>query len=542
MLDDAQSYLAARKKTRQLPNGNLKITNGADKAKAEALPFIFSGQDQQALDRNLQAFVEYLQTKTFHDAESEHEYLQDLSYTLHERRSRFKLKVSVTASSVNHLISKIQEQDFEDDMTASKGTSKGKHSKGHLLTDLPSYTWDHSKTYWAESRASKEFRQRKHPQRSLIGAPQSTYGENEHVWRGYLRLTDEPWVKDHQVEDAIIYPAAGFIAMAIEAARDVADTGRIIDRFNLRNVQFHSAAVIKDDVPMEFVIQLRTHRTGTRQTTSTWLEFVISTCHNEKNMRENCFGLLSIEYLAAEDSNLAKEQSREEDRIVKEYKEYEAKCDTAQTTRDLYEELASVGLNYGTAFQQISTVRKSKGLSSSQVKIYQPDDSLAHWPHVIHPATLDCMIQTVFPALVGRTGHLQAAMVPVLLEELSISAKTPVGCFNGFSKAKYVGARDMVAEFAMLDGTSKPIVVTKGLHCAAINATLSTSIEAEAQRRICSQSMWIPAMDLLSPVEQFKVIQSAPSKLAKVRLLGLYFAKLFTDDTTVYRNVGLCSH
>jgi acyl transferase domain-containing protein len=551
VLDDAQSYLASRDiqraslrtKIQPMPNVNEGMANGngkpADlKSLTNELFFVFSGPDQQALERNLKVIAQHLQTKTFSDLESESEYLRNLAYTLSERRSMFRLKAAIVAVSVDQLASRIRERcivriDKHVAVPTKSNLANGNEGKitRHLLTDLPSYAWDHSRTYWAESRASKEFRHRKHPQRSLIGAPQPSYGEGEHIWRGYLRLLDEPWVKDHQVLGAIVYPAAGYIAMAIEAARDIADKGRAISRYTLRDVQFHSAAVIKEDVPLELIIQLRPHRTATRATSASWLEFAISSCHNERNMRENCFGLLSIEYEAADDSPLALEQSQEEDRILKQYERAHGECGINQNPKALYEELASVGLNYGQAFQQISKVTKSEGCSSCQVELYTPDRIPdGDLRPVIHPATLDCMIQTIFPALVGHRARMQAAMVPTLLEHMSISAQTPTStgtCFRGFSTAKYGGAREMVADFAMLDHeTSKPAVITTGLRCTAISELPKSTVEASevGGRSICSRIVWTPAMDILSPAEQLQVIQSATSlhKLRNVRL-DFYF-------------------
>jgi acyl transferase domain-containing protein len=520
VLDDAQSYLASKESgsgnansgtrfsqtTGRLTNGN--ATNGDLQAPTEALNFFFSGQDEQSLVRNFEAMVQHLQTKSFPNSQSEFEYLQNLAYTLSEHRSRFRVKAEVVASSVTQLVSKIQERDFAhvNDLTTTsklnRANGKVDTRKQKILTDLPVYSWDHSRTYWAESRASKEFRLRNHPQRSLIGASQPSYGENEHIWRGYLRLSDEPWVKDHQVLGAIVYPAAGYIAMAIEAAQDIADKGRTVGRYNLRDVQFHAAAVIREDVPLELIIQMRPHRSATRSTATSWLEFSISSCHNEKNVRENCFGLLSIEYEVPQDSPLALEQEREEALVSDKHKRITETCHITQSPKALYEELASVGLTYGEAFQQISKITKTDGFSSCQVQLYVPDRISA--PYVIHPATLDCMIQTIFPALVGNRTRMHAAMVPTLLENMSISSQTPnsaASSFRGFASAKYNGAREMVGDFSMVDhDTNKPVVIATGLHCTAISeaAKPMPQQDEDERRNICSQLTWIPATDVLS--------------------------------------------
>ena len=524
MLDDARSYLASKESENGNANfetqisqtsgrlANAPSTNGDPQTVPEQLRFLFSGRDQQSLERNLEAIVQHLGPKSFLGPQSEFEYLQNLAYTLYHRRSRFRVQAEVVASSVTQLVSKIQEQDYarsEGQATTMSRCNQANWNTStrhrQLLHDLPPYSWDHSRTYWAESRMSREFRLRNQAPRSLIGAPQPSYGENEHIWRGFLRVSEEPWVKDHQVLGAIVYPAAGYLAMAIEAAHDIADKGCTVSRYVFRDVQFHAAAVIKEDVPLELIIQMRPHRAATRSTATTWLEFSISSCHNGRNVRDNCFGLLSIEYEVHQDSHLAQEEAREVTLVLDKHKRTAEECYITQSPKALYEQLASIGLTYGEAFQQISKITKTAGLSSCQVQPYVP--LLISAPHVVHPATLDSMIQTIFPALAGSRTGMQVAMLPTLLESLSISPRTlnsAKSFFRGVASAKYSGARDMVADFSMVDYETKRLAVTAtGLHCKAISDTAGSTPEQvlNGRRNICFQLTWVPARDVLSVVK-----------------------------------------
>lgn len=38
-------------------------------------------------------------------------------------------------------------------------------------------------------------------------------------WRNFLRLSEQPWIRQHVVQGSVVYPAAGYLAMAIEATR-----------------------------------------------------------------------------------------------------------------------------------------------------------------------------------------------------------------------------------------------------------------------------------------------------------------------------------
>jgi acyl transferase domain-containing protein len=68
-----------------------------------------------------------------------------------------------------------------------------------MLVDLPPYEFNHTNTYWKESRLSKKIRQRDVPRHDLFGAPVADWNPAEPRWRGFWRLSELPWLKDHKV-------------------------------------------------------------------------------------------------------------------------------------------------------------------------------------------------------------------------------------------------------------------------------------------------------------------------------------------------------
>lgn len=72
---------------------------------------------------------------------------------------------------------------------------------GHMvLPNLPEYPFDHSKSYWHESRFTKEgWRLRKHPRLDLLGSTVSDWNPLHATWRKIIRLSETPWVEDHKV-------------------------------------------------------------------------------------------------------------------------------------------------------------------------------------------------------------------------------------------------------------------------------------------------------------------------------------------------------
>lgn len=68
-----------------------------------------------------------------------------------------------------------------------------------MLLDLPPYPFNHSKSYWLESRLSKNRRLRERPRHELLGNPSTDWNPLEPKWRFTIRVSDLPWILDHKV-------------------------------------------------------------------------------------------------------------------------------------------------------------------------------------------------------------------------------------------------------------------------------------------------------------------------------------------------------
>lgn len=67
------------------------------------------------------------------------------------------------------------------------------------LADLPEYPFDHSISYWRESRLSQGYRFRKEARNDFLGIPVPDWSPLEARWRRKIRLGDSPWLEDHKV-------------------------------------------------------------------------------------------------------------------------------------------------------------------------------------------------------------------------------------------------------------------------------------------------------------------------------------------------------
>ena len=65
---------------------------------------------------------------------------------------------------------------------------------GQVLTDLPSYPWDHTISHWAESRISRRHRFREHPRHFLLGSRVHYDNPLSMMWRNLLNPIESPYL------------------------------------------------------------------------------------------------------------------------------------------------------------------------------------------------------------------------------------------------------------------------------------------------------------------------------------------------------------
>lgn len=199
-----------------------------------------------------------------------------------------------------------------------------------MLTDMAPVAWSRSTRYWHEAPATKAFRFRARPRHDLLGARSEFSSDAEPSWRNYLRVAELPWLDDHQVQASLLYPFAGMLVMAVEAARQVAEDqnpegGREIEGFRLRHISAGAALVIPHDGAggregsIETKLQLRPWRAGSKTLDFAWHEFTIACRNAEGSWTQNCAGLVAVQYRAAASSVFVDETAADMARHRAEY-------------------------------------------------------------------------------------------------------------------------------------------------------------------------------------------------------------------------------
>lgn len=103
-------------------------------------------------------------------------------------------KVCAVESALT-LASNLFELSVKVDINAVLALQSSQLQTANVLTDLPSYPWDHSTKHWHESRISFEHRMRKNPYHDLLGVRVADATTTEPRWRHMISISTLPWVE-----------------------------------------------------------------------------------------------------------------------------------------------------------------------------------------------------------------------------------------------------------------------------------------------------------------------------------------------------------
>ncbi|KAL8887286.1 MAG: hypothetical protein Q9192_006350 [Flavoplaca navasiana] len=95
------------------------------------------------------------------------------------------------------------------------------HKHGTVLTDLPGYQWNHSASFWSESRVSRNLRNRQFPRHELLGSRYVDDIPSRACWRNNISVDDIEWLGELWTSDKQGLTSAICVLMAIEAARQI---------------------------------------------------------------------------------------------------------------------------------------------------------------------------------------------------------------------------------------------------------------------------------------------------------------------------------
>ncbi|OPB43455.1 putative lovastatin nonaketide synthase protein [Trichoderma guizhouense] len=248
-----------------------------------------------------------------------------------------------------------------------------------LVVGLPSYQWNHARLHWNESRRSKRLRGRKQAAHEILGTilPEST--PQDLRWSNILKVSEMPWMEGHQLQGQTVFPAAGYIAMALEASKFLA-ADKEVKVFEVNDLAIPRAVTFEegDTSGVETLVTLtdiRQHQNQYLAANFSCYSLPVLSSGSEQEMEliatatvKIILGTPSVESLMAppaEDYNL-----------------FPIDADRFYTT------LEGLGYGYSGPFKTFSSMQRRLDYATGQVAtyVYSEDDTS---PYLFHPSTLD---------------------------------------------------------------------------------------------------------------------------------------------------------
>lgn len=252
---------------------------------------------------------------------------------------------------------------------------------------LPAYAWRTAEYRMQPGPESVDFfgRGAAHP---LLGWRIRT---GEGAWRNVIDTTLQPWLSDHKVDGAVVFPAAGFVEMALAAGRELFGLAELSEFEILRPLILDDGAAAETRVSFD------------QSTGQVRIESRRRLAGGEWGL--NAFGVLRKTPAAAPVPVAP-----------------ELKGAVKLNGRQLYQSLESYGLQYGPAFQRIKTARVNGVVAEARLtEAPAPRPGLA-----LDPTMLDGAMHLIFPLIRRQAGEsaLRAgvAFLPVRVGRIRLMA------------------------------------------------------------------------------------------------------------------------
>lgn len=335
-----------------------------------------------------------------------------------------------------------------------------------VLHDLPTYPWNHSKRHWSEPRMNRSHRFRTHTDHDLLGSLALGTNMLAPTWRHVLRLSDLPWLRDHHIQTDIVFPAAGYICMAIQGALQLAEIkGETLSGYRLKDIEVLLALVIPDTAE-GIEIQMTFGPPDSKALyNSGWTEFHVYSITQESTWTEHMTGLIQTD-VAPSGGEVAVPQTATT-RLARhapmdEYRK-------ALAPADVYSALHNIEVKHGPIFQNLTQV---KARNNQAVATFTVADTAATQPykfqhsHVVHPTTLDILFQFGYGNYIATpSANLSASFVPRTIKGLYVAhniSSRAGHVFRAYSEIVGETAQSFDADLVVVDhasdGTAKPVM------------------------------------------------------------------------------------
>ena len=352
-----------------------------------------------------------------------------------------------------------------------------------LLHNLAPYPWDYSGgMLWHEPRASLEMRNRQHLRHELLGTQALTHNGIDYSWRNLLKPSEMPWIQDHKVEDQVVFPAAGYLALAIEAVSQI--TGAKSKpaaelAWEFRNVNISAAFNVPDEnsnaaKDLELHTSMSLRKISGANTSVNWHDFSVSSWAAGQTT-VHCTGSIRV--------TTPLRKTGKDSVALKNTEDF----DTWGTSR-WYKKWDEEGLCFGPTFQSLTSLRtdgeRVKTEAIGTTRLVPPVVAESKYPaeYPVHPITIDAALQAAI--LSTTAGYVPAlkTWLPVYISELRIQpglGASPDAEGEIHSRSEVTGFSSRRIDGTLRNASGAPVVDFKAAKISLYNGRNAVASQQE---------------------------------------------------------------
>ncbi|EAW17052.1 type I polyketide synthase [Aspergillus fischeri NRRL 181] len=346
------------------------------------------------------------------------------------------------------------------------------NGKGDIVTNLPAYPWDRKSLNWQESRLSRNWRFRAHPNHELLGSRILEASDLEPGWRNVLETRNVPWLLDHRVSGEVVFPCAGYIAMIHEAMRQLSNNNEC----TIQNLSMQVPLILPRSEPIELLTTARHIRVNDR-VESEWHEFAIMSYNGTEWIR-HAFGR-------------AKSGVNKVDSELRGPQDFPRRV----SSELWYRTLEKVGLSYGPTFRGLQDITADPSTCVAAASMRSCQDGKA-----VHPTVIDeCLQLFTVAACKGRAVHMTRLYVPMFVGEvqLGLGQETMRAEATISNRTAELGNGNVrLTAMDQQDASIKQVLSMADVTVAPLDSNMRAVNEADIP--LASHAEWRPDIDLLN--------------------------------------------
>jgi amino acid adenylation domain-containing protein len=296
---------------------------------------------------------------------------------------------------------------------------------------LPSYPFQ-ADTHWRESDQGRRIRlgESIHP---LLGNRQKAAQPS---WNVELDTADLEYLADHRIGGSIVFPGAGYVEMALAAARETLGSGACV----LEDIEFQKFLFLDEEAACSAQVVLDPASSG--------FDVYASADASDNSWDLHARGCIRQANQPTPASvDLARVRQR---------------CSDPVNVEDYYRRFTDVGIDYGPTFRGIARLWQGERESVAEIQVPNGVSEQCS-DYRLHPAVLDACFQAAFPTSF-RQALKGEAYVPVKIERVRFYA-TPSARLFAHAQQKEVSATELKADIQLLDESGNLFVDVQGFIC-----------------------------------------------------------------------------